>query len=70
MVRISPLASMTTPLPSRSAPRVSAVRAPGIALMLSLTIASNGSTSPAVPGIGALTARQVDNAAVKNEGVT
>jgi hypothetical protein len=67
MVRINPFSSITMPVPSRSAPSVSTVRASGMALILSLTMASNGSDSSVATGSGAWVARQVDKAALKKD---
>src|SRR3954451_7567856 len=66
MVRMRPrLRSMTIPVPSRSAPRVSAVRASSTALMLSLTTAAAASAPLSIPGGSVYAARHEASAAVK-----
>src|SRR5262245_23358269 len=70
IVSIRPFSSITTPVPSRSAPRVSAVRASGTVLMLSFTTPSKGTVSADNSGTATWVARQVDSAAAKKETVT
>src|SRR6185295_1855049 len=70
MVRIRPFSPNTTPVPSRSAPRFSAVRALGTALIESFTTASSGASSARSSGTERWAARQEDNAAAKNETLT
>src|SRR5262245_41514081 len=70
MVRISPFSPKTIPVPSRSAPRLSAVRAFGTALMLSLTTASSVAVSAWKSETATWAARQVERAAAKKETVT
>src|SRR3970040_3210518 len=70
MVTIRPFSPNTTPVPSRSAPRLSAVRASCTALMESFTTPSRGTPSARSSGTATWAARQAESAAVKKETVT
>src|SRR4051794_13538626 len=54
MVRISPCSPITTPVPSRSSPRLALLRAPGVACAWTLTMAAKNLSASIGDGVEAV----------------